>query len=60
MRGIRNFLQDEDGPTVVEYAVLLAGIIAMCVAGISLVGGGSSNFWENNHVQLDNALGGGS
>jgi pilus assembly protein Flp/PilA len=58
MKRILRFLRDEDGPTIVEYAVLLALIIAMCAASISAVGGGSSNFWTNNHVQLDAALGG--
>jgi Flp pilus assembly pilin Flp len=60
MKRIRQFLRDESGPTVAEYAVMLACIIAMCVAGVTLVGGGSSNFWDNNHIQLDAALGGGS
>ena len=60
MKRIRQFLRDESGPTVVEYAVMLGCIIAICVAGVTLVGGGSMNFWQVNQTELDAALGGGS
>ncbi len=58
MKRIWSFIGEEDGPTAVEYAVLLAGIIALCIGAITLVGGGTSNFWSNNRSQLDSALGG--
>ncbi len=32
------FLRREDGPTAVEYAVMLALIIAVCIGAITLVG----------------------
>jgi pilus assembly protein Flp/PilA len=32
------FLRNEDGPTAVEYAVMLALIIVVCIASISLLG----------------------
>jgi pilus assembly protein Flp/PilA len=35
---VRRFLVSEDGPTAVEYAVMLALIIIVCVGAISLVG----------------------
>ena len=35
---IRNFLVSEDGPTAVEYAVMLALIIVVCLAAVSTVG----------------------
>ena len=34
----RDFLVNEDGPTATEYAVMLALIIMVCVAGITLIG----------------------
>ncbi|MEO8493487.1 MAG: Flp family type IVb pilin [Planctomycetota bacterium] len=57
MSRIVRFLKSEDGPTTVEYAVLLAGILAVVIAGIALVGDGTSNFWSNNRGQLDSAFG---
>ena len=33
-----NFLTNEDGPTAVEYAVMLALIIVVCIAAISALG----------------------
>jgi pilus assembly protein Flp/PilA len=32
------FLKAEDGPTAVEYAVMLALIIVVCIAAISVLG----------------------
>jgi pilus assembly protein Flp/PilA len=60
MRRIWKLLRDKDGPTAVEYAVMLACIIAVCIASITLVGGGTYNFWNNNQTQLESAFGGGS
>ncbi len=37
-RRIRRFLASEDGPTAVEYAVLLALIIAVCIASVKRMG----------------------
>jgi len=33
-----NFLQREDGPTAVEYAVMLALIIVVCIGAITTLG----------------------
>ena len=42
MRGlgqwISNFLKAEDGPTAVEYAVMLALIIVVCITAITALG----------------------
>ena len=35
---VRHFLVSEDGPTAVEYAVMLALIIVACVAAIQTLG----------------------
>jgi pilus assembly protein Flp/PilA len=37
-RSCENFLRNENGPTSVEYAVMLALIIAVCIAAISTLG----------------------
>ena len=35
---VKKFLVSEDGPTAVEYAVMLALIIVVCLAAVSTVG----------------------
>jgi pilus assembly protein Flp/PilA len=52
---VRNFLAKEDGPTAVEYAVMLALIIVVCVAAISALGSNASNTFNN--VSLNTAAG---
>jgi len=35
---VRHFLTSEDGPTAVEYAVMLALIIVACIGAVTLLG----------------------
>ena len=35
---VKQFLVNDDGPTATEYAVMLALIIIVCIAGITLLG----------------------
>ncbi len=35
---VQRFLVSEDGPTAVEYAVMMALIIVVCIAAITTVG----------------------
>ena len=35
---VRRFLVSEDGPTAVEYAVMLALIIVVCLTAIAAIG----------------------
>jgi len=37
-----SFLKKEDGPTAVEYAVMLALIVVVCIAAISALGKNSN------------------
>ena len=37
-KSLVNFLKQEDGPTAVEYAVMLALIIVVCIATITTLG----------------------
>ena len=37
------FLKDESGPTAVEYAVMLALIIVVCIAAITALGSNANN-----------------
>ena len=38
MERVKNFLAREDGPTAVEYAVMLALIIVVCITAITALG----------------------
>jgi pilus assembly protein Flp/PilA len=38
-----NFLKREDGPTAVEYAVMLALIIVVCIGAITTLGKNANN-----------------
>ena len=42
-----NFVQNEDGPTAVEYAVMLALIIVVCITAITAVGNNASTQFNN-------------
>jgi pilus assembly protein Flp/PilA len=44
---VRRFLTSEDGPTAVEYAVMLALIIVVCLVAISSVGTSASTTFNN-------------
>ncbi len=45
------FLKKEDGPTAVEYAVMLALIIVVLVAAISNIGGTTSTMYNDLSLQ---------
>ena len=46
------FLKDESGPTAVEYAVMLALIIVVCVSAITLLGGNASATFSNTSLNI--------
>jgi pilus assembly protein Flp/PilA len=50
------FLRSEDGPTAVEYAVMLALIIVVCIIAITALGTNASETFSN--VALNAAAGG--
>ena len=43
LKSLVNFLKREDGPTAVEYAVMLALIIVVCIAAVTTLGTNASN-----------------
>ncbi len=42
-KSVVNFLKREDGPTAVEYAVMLALIIVVCIGAITTLGKNANN-----------------
>jgi pilus assembly protein Flp/PilA len=51
-RRIVRFLLKEDGPTAVEYAVMLALIIVVCLIAISTLGQQANNTFSTTNVKL--------
>jgi pilus assembly protein Flp/PilA len=52
-----NFLKREDGPTAVEYAVMLALIIVVCITAITTLGTKANTTFNNVSNQLGAASG---
>ena len=50
-RRVVDFLKREDGPTAVEYAVMLALIIVVIAAAVSNIGGTTSGMYNNLSLQ---------
>jgi pilus assembly protein Flp/PilA len=49
---LRRFLVSEDGPTAVEYAVMLALIIIVCLAAIGAIGTNANTTFTNVAAKL--------
>jgi len=52
--GLKQFLDDESGPTAVEYAVMLALIVVVCITAITTLGSKASSTFSN--VALNGAV----
>jgi pilus assembly protein Flp/PilA len=50
-----DFLRNEDGPTAVEYAVMLALIIVVCISAITVLGSNASNTFSYVGVNVGSA-----
>jgi pilus assembly protein Flp/PilA len=48
------FLESEDGPTAVEYAVMLALIIVVCIGAITTLGNNANGVFSD--VALNTAM----
>lgn len=49
---VRRFLKSEDGPTAVEYAVMLALIIVVCLTAIQAVGTNAASTFDSVSSKL--------
>jgi pilus assembly protein Flp/PilA len=57
MNKIKRLLSDDSGATAVEYAVMLALIIGVCVGAIGLFGSTASGSWQDTSDRLGTAMG---
>jgi pilus assembly protein Flp/PilA len=49
------FLKDESGPTAVEYAVMLALIIVVCITAITTLGTNANNTFSYISTEIQNS-----
>jgi pilus assembly protein Flp/PilA len=54
LHSVARFLQREDGPTAVEYAVMLALIVVVCITAITALGTNANKTFSN--VALNTAV----
>ena len=47
LKNVVNFLKREEGPTAVEYAVMLALIIVVCIAAITTLGNNANATFQS-------------
>jgi len=47
IKSVVNFVKAEDGPTAVEYAVMLALIIVVCIAAVTTLGTNASATFQS-------------
>lgn len=53
MESVIRFLRSEDGPTAVEYAVMLAVILLVVITGVSAFGNAQANYWGGIQSDLE-------
>jgi pilus assembly protein Flp/PilA len=52
INGVVNFVKNEDGPTAVEYAVMLALIIVVCMTAITALGSNTNTTFSYAATQV--------
>jgi pilus assembly protein Flp/PilA len=50
---VKKFLKSEDGPTAVEYAVMLALIIVVCLVSIRILGQNANTTFDHVGQQIN-------
>jgi pilus assembly protein Flp/PilA len=55
---VTKLVADEDGPTAVEYAVLLALILMAVFLSVTAVGNSTFGLWQSDKEKISNAVNG--
>lgn len=53
MQHIRRFLNDDHATTAVEYAVMLALILLVCIVGVAAFGNSQDSYWGRINGQMN-------
>jgi pilus assembly protein Flp/PilA len=56
MNRLKRFLQSEEGPTAVEYAVMMALILMACLVMITSLGAETGSSFSNTHDKISTAI----
>jgi pilus assembly protein Flp/PilA len=57
MNRLLRFVRDESGPTAVEYAVMLALIIGVCIGAVGFFGSSASGSWNDTSSRIGASMG---
>lgn len=57
MKSVLKFLRSEDGPTAVEYAVMLALIVVACLGAVGSMANATAQSFDDSATQLNGAFG---
>lgn len=57
LKKILEFLYRDDGPTAVEYAVLLALIVLACIGSVLSMSNATADSFDNSATELAGVLG---
>lgn len=55
--GVR-FVRDEDGATMIEYAIMLGLIAGVCIGAVTVIGTKTEGLFQSNSQSVAKALGG--
>ena len=53
---VKRFLESEDGPTAVEYAVMLALIVVVCLTAIQAIGTNANTKFHCSSCRVESSL----
>ncbi len=54
---LKRLATEEDGPTAVEYAVVLGLIVGTCIASVNLLANQTAASFDNSAAEIGTALG---
>ena len=57
---VQHLLRKEDGTSAVEYAVMLALIIVVCIGSLQFFGSTAGGSFQNSSQKIDSAVAGSS
>ena len=57
MKLLKSLLRDEDGPTAVEYGVMLALIVIACIGAVNTMAQATADSFDDSAAEIASVLG---